>query len=167
MSPAPGGPLVCSGCGREHPRDERFCSACGMPLVFGDGLPVEPSPAQVRARKVKKQFLDGPLVVVAGARHQAEAELIQGFLLEAGVPSMVRRSPGFDVPDMLAAGPRQILVPAAGEDVAREALGTVKPPAEPLERSDRRPLQLLALALAVSILIVAIGPLLVWIDSLV
>ena len=167
MSAAPPGPLVCSACGREHPREERFCAACGMPLVFGDGLAVEPSPAQARARKVKKQFLDGPLVVVAGARHQAEAELIQGFLLEAGVPSMVRRSPGFDVPDMLAAGPRQVLVPAAGEDVAREVLGTVRPPAEPLDRGDRRPVRLLALALALSVLIVAIGPLLVWIDSLV
>lgn len=167
MSSAPPGPLVCSSCGLEHPREERFCGTCGMPLVYAGDLPVEPSPAQARARKVKKQFLDGPLVVVAGARHQAEAELIQGFLLEAGVPSMVRRSPGFDVPDMLAAGPRQILVPAAGEDVAREVLGTVRPPAEPLDRGNRRPLQLLALALAVSVLIVAIGPLLVWLDSLV
>ncbi len=138
-----------------------------MPLVYPDAVPVAPSQAQERARKVKKQFLDGPLVVVATARHQAEAELIQGFLLEAGVPSMVRRAPGFDVPDMLAAGPRQILVPAAGEDVAREALGTVRPPAEPLDRGDRRPVRLLALALAVSVLIVAIGPLLAWLDSLV
>ena len=165
MRSVPEGPLVCSSCGREHPRDERFCAACGMPLVFGDSLPVEPSPTQARARMVKKQFLDGPLVVVAAARHQAEAELIQGFLLEAGVPSMVRRSPGFDVPDMLAAGPRQILVPAAGEDVAREVLGTVRPPDQPLDRGDRRPLRLLALALAVSVLIVAIGPLIVWLDS--
>ena len=51
---------------------------------------------------------------VAGGRHQAEAELIQGMLLEEGVPSMLRRSPGFDVPDFLAAGPRDVFVPEAG-----------------------------------------------------
>ena len=42
---------------------------------------------------------------VAGARNQAEAEFIQGMLLEEGVPSLLRRSAGFDVPDFLAAGP--------------------------------------------------------------
>ena len=31
---------------------------------------------------------------VAGGRNQAEAELIQGMLLEEGVPSMLRRSAG-------------------------------------------------------------------------
>ena len=59
---------------------------------------------------------------VAGARNQAEAEFIQGLLLEEGVPSMLRRSAGFDVPDFLAAGPRDVLVPIAGLDAAREVL---------------------------------------------
>jgi hypothetical protein len=117
-------PLVCSGCGARRPGDERFCPSCGMPLVFAD-LPVadEPvTPARERARKVKKQFLDGELVAVAAGRNQPEAELIQGLLLEEGVPSMLRRSRGFDVPDMLAAGPRDVLVPAAGVATAREVL---------------------------------------------
>jgi hypothetical protein len=95
-----------------------------MPLVFA-GLPVTDAPvtaAQERARKIKRQYTDGDLVVVAGARHQAEAELIQGLLLEEGVPSMLRRTRGFDVPDMLAAGPRDVLVPASGAGVAREVL---------------------------------------------
>jgi hypothetical protein len=35
---------------------------------------------------------------------------------------MTRRSAGFDVPDMLAAGPRDILVPASGATAAREVL---------------------------------------------
>ena len=35
---------------------------------------------------------------------------------------MLRRSAGFDVPDLLAAGPRDMLVPASGADVAREVL---------------------------------------------
>jgi hypothetical protein len=94
-----------------------------MPLVYaGLGAQQPVTAAQAKARKVKKQYLDGDLVVVAGALNLAEAEMIQGFLLEEGVPSMLRRSRGFDVPDMLAAGPRDILVPAGGALVAREVL---------------------------------------------
>jgi hypothetical protein len=95
-----------------------------MPLVHAgrsaDGGPV--TGRQERARKIKPQFTEGELVRVAGARHQAEAELIQGLLLEEGVPSMLRRTRGFDVPDLLAAGPRDVLVPASGAQAAREAL---------------------------------------------
>jgi hypothetical protein len=61
-------------------------------------------------------------VRVAGAAQQPEADMISGLLLEQGVPSVVRRSAGFDVPDFLAAGPRDILVPESGATVAREAL---------------------------------------------
>ena len=59
---------------------------------------------------------------VAGGRNQSEAELIQGILLEEGVPSVLRRSAGFDVPDFLAAGPRDVLVPESGAELARELL---------------------------------------------
>ncbi|MDX6641254.1 MAG: hypothetical protein QOF12_2265, partial [Solirubrobacteraceae bacterium] len=51
-----------------------------------------------------------------------EAELIQGHLLEEGVPSLLQRTRGFDVPDMLAAGPRDVMVPESGAAVAREVL---------------------------------------------
>ncbi|HWI71538.1 MAG TPA: hypothetical protein VNT55_06260 [Baekduia sp.] len=77
---------------------------------------------QARARKIKPQLSEGPLVKVAAGRNQSEAELIQGLLLEEGVPSMLKRSAGFDVPDMLAAGPRDVLVPRSGAEVAREVL---------------------------------------------
>ena len=40
---------------------------------------------------------------------------------------MLRRSGGFDVPDFLAAGPRDIVVPQSGAQAAREALGTTVP----------------------------------------
>ena len=40
--------------------------------------------------------------------------MIQGLLLEEGIPSLARRSGGFDVPDFLAAGPRDILVAVVG-----------------------------------------------------
>lgn len=95
-----------------------------MPLVYVGSEPVE-SPqdeAHARARKIDPRFIEGELVRVAGGRHQAEAELIQGMLLEEGVPSILRRAPGFDVPDMLAAGPRDVLVPEAGAEVARDVL---------------------------------------------
>jgi Putative prokaryotic signal transducing protein len=59
----------------------------------------------------------GKLVKVAYAQQQAEAEMIQGLLSEHGIPSMLRRAAGFDVPDFLAAGPREVLV--AEELVAR------------------------------------------------
>ncbi len=35
---------------------------------------------------------------------------------------MLRRTRGFDVPDMLAAGPRDVLVPVSGAAAAREVL---------------------------------------------
>jgi hypothetical protein len=117
-------PLVCPSCATTHGLDERFCPACGMPLVYSGraGIDEPVTEAQERARKIKPQFTEGQLVRVVSAHHQAEAEMVQGILLEEGIPSMTRRSAGFDVPDMLAAGRRDILVPASGAQVAREVL---------------------------------------------
>jgi hypothetical protein len=122
--------LVCPSCGIPHDRSERFCRDCGLPLVLADGRDEEPlSEARERARKVLPRYSQGPLVRVATARHQAEAEMLEGLLLEEGIPSLVRRSGGFDVPDFLAAGPREVLVPEAGAEVARELLrGTQNEP---------------------------------------
>ena len=61
----------------------------------------------------------GP-VKVAVALSQMEAEMIQGLLTEYGIPSMVQRT--VDNPEFLAAGPRQILVPEAAAEKAREVL---------------------------------------------
>jgi len=116
--------LFCPVCGTSYPEDERFCSACKVPLVYADH-PVElghVSESHERARKIKPQLTEGPLVRAAWARNQAEAEFIQGLLLEEGVPSMLRRSAGFDVPDFLAAGPRDVLVPESALATAREVL---------------------------------------------
>src|SRR5277367_1772727 len=95
-----------------------------MPLVYsvGVGVDAEVTERQARARKVKRQYAEGDLMRVASGRNQAEAEFIQGLLLEEGVPSLLRRSAGFDVPDFLAAGPRDVLVPQSGEMAAREVL---------------------------------------------
>ena len=117
-------PLSCPSCALRYPLDERFCAKCGMPLTYvGADSAEEPvSEAQERARKIEPRYTEGELVRVAGGRHQAEAELIQGMLLEEGVPSMLRRSPGFDVPDFLAAGPRDVFVPQSGAEAARDVL---------------------------------------------
>jgi hypothetical protein len=96
-----------------------------MPLVYAgrDAPRGEPVGDQrARARKIKPQLAEGDLVRVVGARNQTEAEFVQGMLLEEGVPSLVKRSLGFDVPDFLAAGPRDVLVPASGVTTAREVL---------------------------------------------
>ena len=115
--------LVCPSCGREHADEERFCARCGLPLV-PEGGPAEAvlDERGERMRKIKPQYSEGELVRVKVARQQPEAEFIQSLLLEEGIPSTLRRTRGFDVPEMLAAGPRDVLVPASGAAAAREVL---------------------------------------------
>jgi Putative prokaryotic signal transducing protein len=62
------------------------------------------------------------LVKVAFASSQPEAEMIQGLLAEHGIQSMLKRGPGFDVPEFLAAGPRQVFVLESVAERAREVL---------------------------------------------
>jgi hypothetical protein len=125
-----------------------------MPLVYmgrGEDQPI--TEAHERARKVKPQYTGGRQVRVAGAHNLAEAELIQGMLLEEGIPSVQRRARGFDVPDFLAAGPRDILVPEAGAEAAKEVLSGVQAdePKASAAAGDERPLRLAAgLLLAVA-----------------
>ena len=80
------------------------------------------SEAHGRARKIDPIYTEGELVRVAGGSNQAEAELIQGILIDEGVPSVLRRTRGFDVPDFLAAGPRDVMVPESGAERALELL---------------------------------------------
>ena len=117
--------LVCPACGSRFGPQERFCPDCKLPLVLDKSREADServSEKHERARKIKPQLAEGELVRVAGAQNQSEGEFIQGLLLEEGVPSLLRRSAGFDVPDFLAAGPRDVLVPQSGEIVAREVL---------------------------------------------
>jgi hypothetical protein len=94
-----------------------------MPLVYAGTREEEPvTDAHERARKVRPQYAHGELVRVTGARSLADGELIQSILLDQGIPSMLRRARGFDVPDFLAAGPRDVMVPESGYESAREVL---------------------------------------------
>ena len=145
---------MCPACERvfPHDSDERFCSDCGMPLVRGgsaEGIEPARDEAHERARKIRPEMTRGPLVRVAGGRNQAEAELIQNILLEEGVPSILRRSAGADVPDFLAAGPRDVMVPESGVLTAREALHAADIAPSPLASGiDRAQAVRIAVALA-------------------
>jgi hypothetical protein len=114
--------LVCPSCGRAHSDDERFCETCELPLVVEGGGEAVVTERQERARKVKASYTDGAYVRVAVGRQEAEAQLIQNLLAEEGIPSELRRSRGFENPLMLAAGPRDVMVPQSGESAAREVL---------------------------------------------
>jgi hypothetical protein len=102
------------------------------------GVPPTPRRAWEREMRARARLVDpslalGPPVRVATVENLAEAELVQALLLDAGIPSMVRRAGGFDVPDFLAAGPRDVLVPAAAAAAAEDVLGDKArrvPPAE-------------------------------------
>ena len=121
-----------------------------MPLVQPGAEPLEAplSEAHGRARKIDPVFTEGQLVGVAGGRNQAEAEFIQALLLEWGVPSILRRTAGFDVPDFLAAGPRDVLVPEAGAETAREVLLQADLAPTTSERRGPRPVVLAAVIAA-------------------
>ena len=119
---------MCPACGGSQPESERFCPDCGLPLVHPShaaasaGLEAGEGERHRLARKVDPRYAEGQPERVAWARNQTEAEFIQGLLLEEGIPSMLRRSRGFDVPDFLASGPRDVFVPASGLSAAREVL---------------------------------------------
>ncbi len=158
------GRLVCPTCGGAYP--DRFCPTCNMPLIqpaaASEHVSDPVSERQRQARKIKPQLAAGEPVQVARARNQAEAELIAMLLLDAGVPSLVRRTAGADVPDFLAAGPRDVLVPQAGEEVARELLleaGLAPEAGEPVRVAPGRLLAGLLIA-------IAIGAFIIWLLTL-
>ena len=111
--------------------------------------------------EVEAQLAEGNFVKVAGAENQAEAEFLQGLLREEGVPSSLRRARGFDVPDFLAAGPRDVLVAQSDVRVARDLLqadgGTLVPDSAVVAS----PLRVLAGV----VIAVALVALLVWLGT--
>jgi Putative prokaryotic signal transducing protein len=79
---------------------------------------------------------DGKLIKVAFARNQVEAEMLQGLLAEAGIPSVLKRSFGFDNPDFLASGPRDVMVNEAAAKRAREVLAETMVESEEDEKTE-------------------------------
>jgi hypothetical protein len=106
-------------------------------------------------------FSEGDFVKVAGAHDQVEAEFLQSLLLGERIPSLLRRSRGFDVPDFLAAGPRDVLVPASAAQIARDVLLDAE--IEPLQQAPgvadapRRVLAGLLITIALVALVVCVA----------
>src|SRR3954454_17629255 len=115
-------PLVCPSCGKRHGLDERFCSDCGMPLVHAGAGQAAPTSEGERGRKIDPRYAQGEPVRVAFTRNQAESDLGQNILLEEGIPSIARRTRGFDAPDFAAAGPGGVLARESGAESARALL---------------------------------------------
>lgn len=160
-----GAELTCPRCGARYGTSARFCERCRLPLVLASAdetIDDSVSARHSRARKIKPQLTEGELVKVVQARNQVEAEFIQGLLLEEGIPSVLRRSRGFDVPDFLAAGPRDVLVAQSAVVTAREVLLQAELIADPpagaaAPGGAQSPVKLLAVllgALALSVLVV-------------
>ena len=61
-------------------------------------------------------------VRVAAAPDESVALLMEGVLKNAGIPSLIQRAAGFDAPDFLSAGPRDILVPVSLVEEAMQVL---------------------------------------------
>ena len=103
---------------------------------------------------------DSDLVKVAYADDEFAAEFFQGLLREADVGSVVRRAPGFDVPEFLAAGPRHVLVAASDVPIAQDVLrefdpGETGPPSRGF-RADRRSRVLAGLLIPVALVAFAV-----------
>jgi hypothetical protein len=78
----------------------------------------------------------GRLVKVAFARNQVEGEMLQGLLAEEGIPSVLKRSRGFDNPDFLAGGPHDVWVNEGAAERAREVLAETMIEDEADERTE-------------------------------
>jgi hypothetical protein len=119
-----------------------------MPLVRPDAEPLEAPLSEATAAPARstRHLPRATWCVWRGGRNQTEAEFIQALLLEWGVPSVLRRTAGFDVPDFLAAGPRDILVPGVRRrDRSRGAApGGPGPATSAASRPGPRPLVLAA-----------------------
>ena len=92
--------------------------AAALPLVHADGAP---APRRVRARASARarSARSTPRARSCGSPARAtrpRPSCSRGCCSRRACPSLMRRSGGFDVPDFLAAGPRDILVPASGAE---------------------------------------------------
>ena len=78
--------LVCPQCASEHSGDERFCARCGMPLVHGGPAEAERSERQQRARKIRPEYAQGPLVRVHQRPQPARGRARRGDAARGGDP---------------------------------------------------------------------------------
>jgi len=119
--------IECPRCLRPHLEVERFCKACGMPLVHPERGEHDASESRRRGRKVNPLYTEGPLVKVARAANLVQAEFLAGLLLEEGIPCMLSSRPAIIAVYAPVAAPRDVLVPESAAEAAREALAWSDP----------------------------------------
>lgn len=116
---------VCPFCGGNFQPGASVCPACDLPLLTESELEEDfasrGSLLTVTTRP-RPEYSRGGLRRIAIASNQAEAEMVESVLRAEGIPCVVRRTRGADVPDFLAAGRRDILVPETGVAAARDLL---------------------------------------------
>jgi hypothetical protein len=65
---------------------------------------------------------------VGSAPNETMALMMEELLRNADIPVLIRRPVGFDVPDFLAAGPREVLVPEIvlpeARQIVEDTMGT-------------------------------------------
>ena len=59
---------------------------------------------------------------MAETSNEASARLLDSVLKDAGVPALIQRAPGFDVPDFLSSGLGDVQVPGALFEEAQQTL---------------------------------------------
>jgi hypothetical protein len=64
----------------------------------------------------------GRFVKVGFGRTQVEAEMLRGLLGDAGIPSVLKRTIGFDTPEFFASGPHDVFVNVGDAQRAREVI---------------------------------------------
>ena len=101
-------------------------AGAALARALAEPSPAAEAPRSATAAPVGAIQPDGT-VRVAVAANQAEAELLQGVLNDAGIPSTWRRTGG-DLPELLAAGYREIYVPADAAGEAQALLATMEAP---------------------------------------
>ena len=138
---------ACPFCGASLTRGLASCPECDLPLLSDDGsrptvfdgaehfddqiasdagFAFEPRALPVGmlnpSRRPRPEYTRGPLRCVVVALNQAEADMLEDMLAAEGIPSVVRRVGRADVPDFLAAGRRELLVPESALGAARDLL---------------------------------------------
>ena len=76
----------------------------------------------MRWRRAEPRAAPASWAVVAHVGNQSEGEMLVDILRQEGIPGFMRRQSWIDVPDMLAGGPRDVLVPASDAERARAVL---------------------------------------------
>lgn len=112
--------------GLRHAGGQAAEAGAALARALVEPSPTADAPRSATAAPVGDVQPDGT-VRVAVAANQSEAELLQGVLHDAGIPSTWRRTGG-DLPELLAAGYREIYVPAEAGGEAQALLATLEAP---------------------------------------